>query len=121
MKKILLPLVLSCFLFHTSFSQDPTPNAGFENWNFDTCLNVFEVPDNWDQLNCETNILSILTCLKTTDAHSGNFAAKLTTKIVFTDTANGIITTGHLITVPPYGVDKGIPYTQRSDSIFGWF
>ncbi|HYV91316.1 MAG TPA: T9SS type A sorting domain-containing protein [Chitinophagales bacterium] len=117
----ILFFLLMLINFNFSFAQDPTPNAGFENWNFDTCVNTFEVPDNWDQLNCETNILSILTCLKTTDAHSGNFAAKLVTKIVFTDTANGIISTGHLITLPPYGVDGGIPYVSRPDSIFGWF
>src|ERR1043165_1249209 len=121
MRKVILASSLSFFLSHFSFAQNPTPNAGFENWNFDTCVNIFEVPDNWDQLNCETNILSVLTCLKTTDAHSGNFAVKLVTKEVFTDTANGIITTGHLITVPPFGVDGGIPFTQRPDSIYGWF
>ena len=125
MKRIFLGFSFSFFFFHFSFSQNPTPNAGFESWNYDTCVNVFEVPDNWDQLNCATSLLGVLTCLKATDAHSGTFAAKLITKIVDTpfgtDTANGIISTGHLIIIPPYGVEGGIPFTQRPDSIYGWF
>jgi len=125
MKKISFGFILLLFVTYFSFSQDPTPNAGFENWTLKTFPTQYEVPDNWDQLNDETNFIGILTCVKTTDAHSGSFAAKLITKTVtilsMTDTANGIISTGKIITTPPYGVTGGIPYTLRPDSITGWY
>jgi hypothetical protein len=105
-------------------AQDATPNAGFENWTVVTFPTQYEVPDDWDQLNDQTNFIGILTCVKTTDAHTGSFAAKLVTKVVtiltLVDTANGIITTGELITTPPYGITGGIPYMQRPDSMAGW-
>jgi hypothetical protein len=104
--------------------QDPTPNAGFEDWTTITFPTQYEVPNDWDQLNDQTNFIGILTCVKTTDAHTGSFAAKLVTKVVtiltLVDTANGIISTGELITTPPYGITGGIPYMQRPDSMAGW-
>src|SRR6187549_1346402 len=125
MKKILLALVFSFLIFHISFAQDPTPNAGFENWTLVNGATQYYVPDGWDNLNAATSFIGILTCVQTTDAHSGSFAVKLITKEVSTqfgtDTANGIITTGHLILIPPYGVTGGIPFHSRPDSIYGWF
>src|SRR5580765_7400983 len=102
MKKVFTCLFISFFISQHSFAQNSTPNAGFEDWTTITFPTQYEVPDNWDQLNAETNFIGILTCIKSSDAHSGSFAAKLVTKEVnilsITDTANGIITTGLLIT-----------------------
>ena len=67
----------------------------------------------------------MLTCARASgaDAHSGNYAIKLTTKLIpaFNIIANGIASTGTLITTPPYGVSGGIAYTGRPDSITGWY
>jgi hypothetical protein len=125
MKKISsLILSFSFFLAAGAGAQDITPNSGFEMWTLKTVPTQYFVPDSWDQLNDETNFIGILTCIQSTDAHSGIFAAKLITKYVdlgvIKDTANGIITTGHLITVPPYGIYGGVPSHVRPDSIFGW-
>jgi len=121
---VLYILAVSLFCSQFSMAQDITPNSGFEMWTLVTVPTQYLIPDSWDNLNPQTNFIGILTCIQTTDAHSGTLAAKLVTKIVtigpVTDTANGIITTGHLITTPPYGVIGGIPTHERPDSIFGW-
>ena len=103
-------------------AQNATPNAGFENWN--AVGNRFD-PADWNNLNPSTAILGVLTCARASgaDAHSGNYAIKLTTKLIpgFNIIANGIASTGTLITTPPYGVSGGIAYTGRPDSITGWY
>lgn len=101
-------------------AQNATPNAGFENWN---SIGNRVDPADWNTLNPNTAILGVLTCTRASgaDAHSGSYAIKLTTKSVFGITANGIASTGTLITTPPYGVTGGIPFTGRPDSISGWY
>ena len=103
-------------------AQNATPNAGFENWN--AVGNRFD-PADWNNLNPSTAIIGVLTCARASgaDAHSGNYAIKLTTKLIpaFNIIANGIASTGTLITTPPYGVSGGIAYTGRPDSITGWY
>ena len=101
-------------------AQNATPNAGFENWN---SIGNRVDPADWNTLNPNTAILGVLTCTRASgaDAHSGSYAIKLTTKTVFGITANGIASTGTLITTPPYGVSGGIPFTGRPDSITGWY
>jgi hypothetical protein len=101
-------------------AQNPTPNAGFENWT--QVGNHFD-PNNWNTLNPSTAIIGVFTCTRATgaDVHSGTYAIKLTTKSVFGVNANGIASTATLITTPPYGITGGIPYTQRPDSIVGWY
>ena len=103
-------------------AQNATPNAGFENWN--AVGNRFD-PADWNNLNPSTAIIGVLTCARASgaDAHSGNYAIKLTTKLIaaFNIIANGIACIGTLITTPPYGVSGGIAYTGRPDSITGWY
>lgn len=107
----------------TSSAQNPTPNAGFEDWTLTNLFNTsFYVPNNWDNLDSASAFIGFLTCLQTSDKHSGNFAVKLVTTAVasINDTVNGIVTTGTLIITPPYGIQGGIPYHERPDSIAGW-
>jgi len=101
-------------------AQNATPNAGFENWN---SIGNRVDPADWNTLNPITAILGVLTCTRASgaDVHSGSYAIKLTTKLAFGITANGIASTGTLITTPPYGVSGGIPFTGRPDSITGWY
>src|SRR5690349_16600835 len=88
---------LSLFFSSFVYAQDPTPNAGFEDWtNVTTCFpNSFVSPNEWDNLNCETNILA-LTCTQDNNPHSGSYDVKLETKLIFNTAANGIITTGKI-------------------------
>ncbi len=113
-------ILLSLFISIGMLAQNATPNAGFENWN---SLGNRVDPADWNTLNPNTAIIGVLTCTRAsgTDAHSGSYAIKLTTKSVFGVTANGIASTGTLITTPPYGVTGGIPFTGRPDSITGWY
>lgn len=113
-------ILLSLFISIGMLAQNATPNAGFENWN--SVGNRVD-PADWNTLNPNTAIIGVLTCTRAsgTDAHSGSYAIKLTTKSVFGVTANGIASTGTLITTPPYGVTGGIPFTGRPDSITGWY
>ncbi len=121
MKRFRLMILLNLLLIHMVIAQNPTPNPGFENW---TQVANYWNPNGWNNLNPNTAIVGVFTCTRATapaDVHSGNYAIKLTTKSVFTVTANGIASTATLITTPPYGVTGGIPYTLRPDSITGWF
>ena len=118
MKKIYL---IAAVLLNVIFvkAQNPAlPNQGFEFW---TQSGNHLDPDNWNTLNNSTGILGIFTATRVTDAHSGSYAIKLQTKLVFGQIANGIASTGTIITTPPYGVTGGIPYTGRPDSIAGWY
>lgn len=120
MTKFYLFAVVSFFIFSESHGQNPTPNPGFENW---TLAGNHYDPDNWNTLNPTTSPIGILSATRATgaDVHTGSYAIKLTTKLVFGVTANGIATTGTIITTPPYGIVGGIPYHGRPDSIVGWF
>lgn len=128
-KQLLLPFFSGLLFFSAmctpciSEAQDPTPNAGFEDWTAVNFFGNFFTPNSWDNLDSATAIIGILTCQRSTEAHSGTYAVKLVTyevNIFGTDTANGIITTGNLIIVPPYGIEGGIPYHERPDSIACW-
>ena len=123
MKTLYNLFLLSVFLVVASNATGQnvaTPNAGFENWT--QVGNHFD-PNDWNTLNPSTGIIGVFTCTRATgaDVHSGTYAIKLTTKTVFGITANGIASTATLITTPPYGVTGGIPYTERPDSIVGWY
>ena len=111
-------LFLICFR-NLSLAQNVLPNPGFENWT--QVGNRFD-PDNWNTLNPNTSIVGVLTCLKATgaDVHSGSAALKLITKSVLGQNANGLATTGNIVISPP-GVNGGVAYTGRPDSIAGWF
>ncbi len=120
MKRTLLVIGLVVTVCNMVFGQNPTPNAGFETW---TQQGNYWNPTGWSNLNSQTAILGVFTCTRGigADARTGTYGIKLTTKSVFTVTANGIASTATLVTTPPYGVTGGIPYTQRPDSITGWF
>lgn len=99
------------------------PNASFETWN-GTGNN--EKPDNWNQLNASlpssVAIFVPKTCHKETGAHSGTYCVKLeTVNVTIQGPTNGVLTTGDLITSPPYGVEGGLPFPYRPDSLIGWY
>jgi len=120
MNRFLLFVLCLTAYFQVSRAQIPTPNPGFENW---TQVGNHYDPDNWNTLNPSTSVVGILSATRATgaDVHSGSYAIKLTTKLVFNIIANGIATTGTLIVTPPYGITGGIPFTGRPDSIAGWY
>jgi len=120
-KQLLLTVLVLLFCLTIQAQNAATPNPGFENW---TSTGLYWNPTGWNNLNSNTAIVGVFTCTRATapaDVHSGAYAIRLTTKSVFGITANGIASTATLITTPPYGVTGGINYTERPDSIVGWF
>lgn len=122
MKKSLFTLLFSSLTTISLIAQQ-LPNASFETWS-GSANN--EKPDSWNQLNASlpgsVAIFVPKTCHKTTPGHTGTYCAKLeTVNVAIQGPPNGILTTGNIITTAPYGVDGGLPYPYRPDSLVGWY
>jgi len=121
MKKLYTTFFVFALYMGAVFSQNAaTPNAGFENW---TSATGYSTPDNWNTLNATTYGLGAVTCLEATtagDYHSGLAAIKLITCTVFTQAVQGVATTGTINTTTQK-ITGGIAYTERPDSIVGWY
>lgn len=120
-KYILITLTLGTLPIFSQAQQ--LPNASFETWS-GTGNN--EKPDNWNQLNASlpSSVAAFVpkTCHKTTPGYTGTYCVKLeTVNVTFQGATNGVLTTGDLITSPPYGVEGGIIYPYRPDSLVGWY
>ena len=110
-------------------------NAGFEQW--ENVGSSDEEPIEWSSTktsdNSSLNALAPQVISRTSDAHSGNYAAKLTNlNVPFVNiVANGIITNGiiHTTTNPQESyvytdVNSSAhnqPFTAYPDSIVGWY
>ena len=106
MKSILLSLAISASLAPV-FAQAPPPNAGLENW---TMFSNYETPDNWYTLdslgaNPPFPLSAFIPVLKTTDAASGTYAAKIRAYI-------GLGTLPGLMVAGP-NQTAGFAYTDR--------
>jgi len=122
MKKSIFTLVLFSFATLSLVAQQ-LPNASFETW---AGSGNNEKPNDWNQLNASlpaaVAVFVPKTCHKTTPGHTGTYCAKLeTVNVSIQGPTNGILTTGNIITSPPYGVDGGITYPYRPDSLVGWY
>lgn len=122
MSKSLFFLLFSSLSCISLFAQQ-LPNASFETWSGS---GNNEKPDSWNQLNASlpgsVAIFVPKTCHKTTPGHTGTYCAKLeTVNVTIQGPTNGILTTGNIITTPPYGVDGGLVYPFRPDSLVGWY
>ncbi|MGM0613199.1 MAG: T9SS type A sorting domain-containing protein [Bacteroidota bacterium] len=65
------------------------PNNDFENWNIKTS----EKPDSWLSSNALTDASSP-SVEKSNDSYSGNYAAKITSSLTFTNDTMGFLTNG---------------------------
>lgn len=122
MKKYLLFTFLTSSVSFTVYAQQ-LPNNSFETWAGN---GNNEKPNDWNQLNASlpSSVAAFVpkTCHKTSPGHTGTYCAKLeTVNVTIQGATNGILTTGNIITTPPYGVDGGITYPYRPDSLIGWF
>ncbi len=119
----LYPLIFFLSLIITfSRAQNPTPNAGFEDWTENpNGGSPYYTPNDWSNLNPETAFaFGILTCLRCDTAHSGSYAVELVTDSAKGEPpVDGIITTGQ-IDILTQNVVGGIPFNLRPDSIYGW-
>lgn len=121
MKKQFLFIAL---LGTASYSQaQSVPNGGFENWNNQT---TYEDPQNWTSMNVLSMFGAEATAIKSTQAHSGNYALKLTTSVSDLgsdgemDTIAGVLILGTSDFLNGTGAE-GYPFTQRPDSLTGWY
>jgi hypothetical protein len=117
--------LISIFSVYVGSLWGQTPNAGFETWTHHTGLSAYDTPDSWDNANPSTAITGAITCFKAigADVHSGTAALKIITKQIgapFNQLIPGVATTGTINTTTQ-GIEAGVPYTLRPDSIIGWY
>lgn len=110
MKKILFTILAT--LFSVFIFGQSVPNGGFENWNTIT----YDDPLFYQTSNMHGNngAVGTVNAEKTTDAWHGNYAIKLTTKLVGSDTAFAYFADGDPGKNPPQG---GHPYNQIPSTI----
>lgn len=121
MKKILLLSTSAIFLLGNAIAQNALPNPGFESW---VNQGSYEDPSGGWGTIADISGGFIVTCYKASspDIHSGTYAVKLkSTWVGFPQNAlaPGITVTGTL-NQTTNGVDGGVVYTLRPDSIVGW-
>lgn len=122
--KYIITIVALFSIFSNDVLAQATPNAGFENWTSVSAFpSNYDVPDNWDNANPQTAIVSTYSCEKATggDVHTGSAAVKLITKNIFGNDVPGVVTTGTLPSSAGNPITGGMPYTLRPDSIVGWY
>lgn len=117
MKKFILSLAL--FSVCTVNAQYLT-NGGFESWSNQI---IFQTPNNWFTFNQFAVGSTPTPVAKVTDAHSGSFAAKLSSTIISfggsVDTLPGLIIYGDYdITA---GGNPGVAFQSKPDSIVGFY
>ncbi|MCS7035070.1 MAG: PCMD domain-containing protein [Saprospiraceae bacterium] len=92
------------------------PNAGFEVWQ---PASGYEYPANWGVLAQATNGAAV-TCEKSTDKYSGNFAARLFTRDLVIARVPGLLFTGKL-DVATQSVSGGFAYDQQPARLTGYY
>lgn len=106
---ILLILFIGFFINQT-IAQTTIPNAGFENWS--DAYNA----TSWNSVN----FLTIHSIQRSTDSHSGTYAAKMSTQTVLGNTIPGITALGTIDMVNKQ-VNGGIPFSGKPIALNGFF
>jgi len=121
--KTLIILGLSLWI-GSAIGQTQIPEGGFNNWHQDS-LNIYSEPTGgwWTTLNSLALLGGPVTVTPTTDAHSGEYAAQMETKIW--GNAGGLLISGLLVSgsFPPGGasIQNGQPFTDTPSKIIGWY
>ncbi len=92
------------------------PNADFEAWQ---SAPGYEYPTGWGVVAQATNGIAV-TCEKSTDRYSGNFAARLFTRDLGIARVPGLLFTGKL-DVATQSVSGGFAYNQRPARLAGYY
>lgn len=120
MKKTLLLSAATIFMLGNANAQNAIPNPGFESW---TNMGSYENPSGGWGTIADISGGFVVNCYKapSPDIHSGTYAVKLITKnIPLQGMAPGIVVTG-TINQQTFGVDGGVAYNLRPDSLTGWY
>jgi len=126
MRKAILAFTSFTFLFNTSHSQNPLPNAGFEEWNNFTggLQSTYREPVGWNSANQCSELIGTYSISRTEDSHSGTYAAELRTRNAFIGSVriNGLMSTADVICgVNTGGIDGGIASDLIPDSVVFWY
>ncbi len=116
------PVSLFCLFSMTVYGQSDIPNGNFESWppgNHDN-------PEHWDSPNETTQGFPffLTTVEKTTDSHSGEYAAQLTSGTILGEVIPGLLTLGELILDeqnPEESEFVGIPFSDRPATLEGYY
>lgn len=109
----------------TTADEPQLPNAGFEQWSGSKpmliCANASEM--FWDSGNHGSKIIKDITTAESNIKHSGNYAAKLQTSVLFGTVAAGNLFTGHFLGTE--NTTKGIlgwgrPFTAEPKAMKLW-
>lgn len=114
--------LLSLFVSLNLYAQAGVPNGDFESWPSGNNDN----PEFWDSPNALTGGFPffIKTVEKTTDSHTGNFAAMITTRSILGETIPGVLSLGTLeIDIDDFENSEliGLPFTDRPGKLEGYF
>jgi hypothetical protein len=106
-------------------AQQSVPDADFENWAASS-LGPFEEPASgwWISLNFLSNLTAPVTVSKTTDAKSGQYAARLESKMWGEMLIPGLLVSGSKHPNPPSFTDmilQGRPFTGKPNKIKGYY
>lgn len=117
MKKFILSLALFSVC---SVNAQYLTNGGFESWSNQI---IYQTPNNWFTFNQLAIGATPTPVAKVTDAHSGSFAAKLSSTVISfggsSDTIPGFMIYGDYDIAG--GGNPGVPFTFRPDSIVGYY
>ncbi|HBS86390.1 MAG: hypothetical protein A2W91_19440 [Bacteroidetes bacterium GWF2_38_335] len=120
MKTLIIAFLL---LFSTAFiySQVNIPEGGFDNWSPNE-TGTFEEPTGgwWTSLNSLKSLGAPVTVSKTTDAHSGFYAARLESVVWGTFLIPGLLVSGKFEPYAPF-VYRGKPFTEKPLSFKGFY
>lgn len=106
----------------TAFGQ-AVPNGDFENWND---MGLYEDPQGWATFNFFAVFGGPETVTRSTNAHGGNYSARLETVVEDfdgdgnNDTLPGVMYLG-LMDFLNEEMVEGAPFSERPDSLTGWF
>lgn len=110
-----------CFLLIRLLVCGQIPENGFENWSPSATGN-FEEPSGawWTTLNSLKNLGGPVTVTKTSDAYSGNYAARLETKQWGTFLLSGLLVSGVFVNNSPF-IIQGKPFQGRPTRFRGYY
>lgn len=120
--KMLVCLGLAFIGTTTVQAQGQIPDGDFENWTAGSG-GQFEEPssDWWTTLNTLKLLGAPVTVTKTTDAHSGTYAAKLTSAQWNTILIPGLLVSGDFDANSSAFVITGQPFSDRPSTFRGWY
>ncbi len=118
-------ILISFGLSLNALAQQSIPDADFENWTASS-LGPFEEPASgwWISLNFLSNLTAPVTVGKTTDAKSGQYAARLESKMWGEMLIPGLLVSGSKHPNPPSFTDmilQGRPFTGKPNKIKGYY